>query len=118
MKSGPVVVVVKADLRRVALPPGVLPEQVRDEHGLIPEVRRVQLAVGVLLEHVEVGGVELIAIARVIPKEPNSQIRVAEDKAAKVADERLNARPNRSRVEVRAVAIIAAAALDAGIAVV
>ena len=65
-----VVVIVKAELRRVTVPARVLPEEVGDQHGLVAEVRRVQFAVGVLLQHVEVGDVVLITIVGVVAEQP------------------------------------------------
>src|SRR5690349_7118744 len=63
-----IVVEMKTELSRVAMKPGVLPEKIRDENGLVAEVRRVELAVGVLLEHIKVSCVELVTIVGVIAK--------------------------------------------------
>src|SRR4030095_9806500 len=105
----PVVVEMKAELAGVAAPQGVLPEQVRYDHRLVARVARIQFTVGVLLQHVEVGRVKLIAIVQCIAEEPCTQIDIVKDEAAKIADERLNAGTNRSRVEVRALAALAVA---------
>src|SRR5437667_32903 len=57
-----VIVEVKTELSRVAVEPRVLAKEVCDEHTLVAEVRRVQLAVRILLEHVKVCRVELVTI--------------------------------------------------------
>src|SRR5436853_4207519 len=107
----PVVVEMEAELCRIAMPVGVLPEEVGDEDGLIAEVRRVQLAVGVLLQHVEVGDVVLITIVSIITKQARAEIDVAEDEAAKIRDERLNADAHRGRMEIGIVLVFRSAAL-------
>src|SRR5436853_7287596 len=107
MKSRPVGVVVKAELAGIAPPKRVLPEKIRYEHGLISKVRSIQLAVRVLLEHIEVCDVELVSIIGVITKKPDAEIRIAEDEAAKIADKRLNYASNRSRIKERCVDYVA-----------
>jgi len=62
-----VVVVMQAELRRVAFDEGVLAEKVGDVDLLVaevclPEVDRVQLAVGFFFQHVEVGQIVLPAV--------------------------------------------------------
>src|SRR5262245_34861231 len=109
MPVGPVPVVVKTELGRVALPLRVLPEKVGDEDRLVSETQRVQLAVRVFFQRLKPGDIELIAVVSVIAEKPDSQIGVAEDEAAEIADERLHARSDRSRIEVRAVMACASA---------
>src|SRR5689334_20750074 len=84
--AGPVIVVMEAELRGVAVPVRVLSEEIGDEDRLIAEVRRVQLAVGVLLQHVKISRIELIAIVGIVAKHARAQIDVAEDEAAKIRD--------------------------------
>src|SRR5712691_2586412 len=101
-----VVIVMKAELRRVPMVSSVLSKEVRDEHGLVAEVRRVQLAVGVLLEHIEVRHVELISVVRIVAEQTNAEVCVAEDEPPEVADERLYAGSNCGRVEIRVLPIV------------
>src|SRR5262249_23227212 len=103
MPVGAVLVVMKAELRGVAVPLRVLPEQVGDEDRLVPEMKRVQFAVHVLFQHPKPGDVELVSVVPVIAVKPDAQVCVAENESAKIADERLYARSDRSRIEVRAV---------------
>ena len=64
-------------------------------------MRRVQLAVGVLLERVEPGGVVLPPVAGRVAEQACAEVRVGEDEAAEVRDERLDARPEGDEVELR-----------------
>src|SRR5678815_4938146 len=57
-----IVVVVKTSLNRVVLANKILPKDVRDVNVLVACVKAVQAAVGVFLEHREVGGIELVTI--------------------------------------------------------
>src|SRR5262249_34953733 len=108
MPVGTVLVEVKTELRGVAFPLRVLSEQVGDEDRLVSEMKHVQFAVGVFFQHAEPGCVELIAVVSVIAKKPDPQVGVAENESAEIADERLYARSDRSRIEVRAVLAFAA----------
>src|SRR5215475_1216592 len=103
MPVGSILVVVKTELRRVALPLRVLPEKVGDEDRLVSEMWRVQLAICVFFQQLKPGNVELIAVVSLIAEKPDSQIGVAEDEAAEIADERLYARSARSQIEARAI---------------
>src|SRR5262249_51784518 len=90
----PVVIEQKAELGRVSLPYRVLSKEIGDVHILVPEVQRVQIAVRVLLQHVEIRRVELITVARVVAEQARSQIDGAKNKSAKVADEGLDSSPD------------------------
>ena len=63
--------------------------------------KRVEAAVGVLLQPVEEGQVVLVAVGRVVAEEADAEVGVAEDEAAEVADERLRAGADRDEVVVR-----------------
>ena len=69
-------------------------------------MRRVQLAVGVFLEHIEVRRIELISIVCIVAEQTNSEVCVAENEPPEVADERLYAGSNCGRVEIRALPIV------------
>ena len=60
--AAPIVVVMKTSLNRVALANEVLAKDVGDVNVLMARVEAIEAAVGVLLQHREVGGVELNAI--------------------------------------------------------
>ena len=97
----------KAELRGVALIARVLTKDVRYENRLVAKVRGIQLAVGVLLQHIKICRVELVAVVCVVAKQAHAEIYVAEDQSPKVADEWLYPCPDRSRVKVRALAVFA-----------
>src|ERR1044072_6642457 len=62
LDAAPVVVVVQTSMDCVALANEVLPGDVCDVDILMARVETIKTAVGVLLEHREVGGIELNAI--------------------------------------------------------
>src|SRR5262249_28003370 len=99
-------VVEPAELERVALDEGILAKEVRDVDLLVAhidlgELDRVQLAVGVFLEHVEHRQVVLIPVRPDVAEHPRAEVRVAEDKASKIAGEFLDAHAHRGRIEER-----------------
>src|SRR5215831_12162918 len=108
MTAGSVVVEVKAEFGRVAVLKRILPEEIRHKYRLVPEMRSVQLAVSVLLQHVEVGRVELIPVVGKVAEQPGPKVDVGEDESAEVADERLNPGPYRRCVKVGAFSLPAA----------
>src|SRR2546430_11199783 len=57
-----VAVVMQAPLNRIAVANEVLPKEVCYEDVLVPSVKAVQTAVGVLFEHREEGAVVLVAV--------------------------------------------------------
>ena len=72
-----VVVVVKAELGRVAGPDEVLAVVVGDEDVLLAVLEGVQGAVGVLLGLAEVGDVELVAVTEVRAEQADRALRRA-----------------------------------------
>src|SRR5262249_38423728 len=64
-------------------------------------VDRVQLTVGLFFEHVEIGKVVLPPVRRDVAEHPHAKVRVAEDEAAEIAGELLNAHAHRARIEER-----------------
>src|ERR1041385_13481 len=97
-----IVIKVKAEERGVTFPLGILPVEISHKHLLVPEVWRVQFAIGVFLEHLEICRVELIPIIGIIPEEANAKVGVAENKTSEIAHERLDAGSDRGRVEIGA----------------
>src|SRR5262249_20817202 len=95
-----IVVEMEAEQRGVTVPVRVLSEDVGDVDALIAEVRRVQLAVGIFFELMKGDGVELIAIVRIIAEQAHAEIDIAEDEAAKIRDERLNAAADGRGIEI------------------
>src|SRR5262249_45388747 len=101
-----VAVVMRAELDRVTFGERVLAEDVGDIDLLIAEfdfaeVDRVQLTVGLFFEHVEIGKVVLPPVRRDVAEHPHAKVRVAEDEAAEIAGELLNAHAHRARIEER-----------------
>src|SRR5512143_2008267 len=111
VSAGLGVVIVNAELSRVAFPLGVLPENVKDEYSLIPEIEladaSIQFAIGVLLKQVEVSCVEVVAVARELSKQPRAKIKIIENEATKIAVELLYTSPQKCRVVERALSILA-----------
>src|SRR6266850_641032 len=88
--AAPVVVVKQASLDRIALANEVLAENVCDVDVLMARVEAVKATVRVLLQHREVGGVELNAIVVCRAKKAQAKIVVGKDKATKVRNEGLD----------------------------
>src|SRR5207248_5050926 len=95
-----VAVVMQAPLNRIAVAIEVLPKEVCYEDALVPSVKAVQTAVGVLFEHREEGAVVLVAVIAQRPKEARAQIIVGKNKASKIGNKRLDTRPHRDEIEV------------------
>src|SRR5215467_6101263 len=106
--AGPVVVEQKAELSGVAFPYRILPVEVGYIYILVPQVKRIQVAVRILLQQVEIRRIVLIPVACVIPEQARAQIHLAEYKTPKVADERLNSGSDRRCIEIGALPILAA----------
>src|SRR5215471_3269080 len=104
----PVVVEQKAELRCVAFPYRILAIEIDYIYILVPQVTRIQVAVRILLQQVEIRCIVLIPVACVIPEQARAQIHFAEYKASEVADERLNAGSDRRCIEIGALPILAA----------
>src|SRR5215216_1329343 len=95
-----IVVVVKASLDRVTLANEILPEDVCDVNILMARVEAIQSAVGVLLQHREVCGVELVAIVVERAKPARTEIIVGKNKPAEVGNKRLNTGAYRNEIVV------------------
>src|SRR5262245_66206251 len=67
----------------------------------ILEIDLVQLAIGVFLQHVEIDRVVLIPVRLEIADHSPAEVRVAENEAAKIAGEFLDAHAHRCRIEER-----------------
>src|SRR5262245_29507335 len=101
-----VVVVEHAELERVTIDERVLAVEVGDVDPLIAkpdfgEIDLVQLAIGVFLQHVEIDHVVLIPVRLEIAEQSRAEIRVAENEAAEIAGELLDADAHRCRIEER-----------------
>src|SRR5215470_428300 len=107
LKSARLVVVVeRAELERVTFDERVLAVEVGDVDPLIApsdilEIDLVQLAISVFLQHVEIDGVVLIPVRLEIAEQSRAEIRVAENEAAEIAGEFLDAHAHRGRIEER-----------------
>src|SRR5262249_27374353 len=98
--GGLVAAVVVRERERVPVGEEVLPEHVRDHDALVAALERVELAVRVLLEQLEPGGVVLPAIVPSVAEEASPEVRVVEDEPAEIRHERLDPRPERDEVVV------------------
>src|SRR5205823_958677 len=81
----------KAELRGVALPNKILLEDICDKDLLVARVEFIQVGIGVLLAHVERDHIVLPEIVVVVAEDTEAKVRVVENEAAEIADERLNA---------------------------
>src|SRR6202050_1370997 len=102
VNTGRVVVVVHAELRRVALEKEILLVDVREDDLLFSSAPGIQAAVGVLLKQVEVGQVVLPAVGIEVAEKTHTGLLVDEKKAPEIGVELLNARAHGNEVEVRA----------------
>ncbi len=87
---------------RVAQGQEVLAIEVRDEDALVAALEQVQLAVGFLLELIEIRRVPLVAVLAEVAEGPHAEVGVAEQKTAEIAVERLDARAHRNEIVVGA----------------
>ena len=102
MQTGVVLVVVHTELSCVARPDEILPVKVGDDHLLMAPAERVQAAVGVLLEEMEISEVVLPAVRVQVAKDAHARLLLNEEEPAKVAAKRLDARAHREKVIVGA----------------
>src|SRR6185369_7537775 len=84
-----VTIVMVAEFYRVALLESILPVQVGYIDLLIACIEGVQAAVGILLEHLEVGQVELVPICFEVAEQTSAKVAIVEDETAEVAVEAL-----------------------------
>src|SRR4029077_2231288 len=68
--------------------------------------KRIQAAVGVLLQHVEVRQVVLEPVAAERAEQARARLLIREDEAPEVARESLNSHPDRCEIEISATLII------------
>src|SRR5947208_5715472 len=90
LHAAPVVVVMQTALNCVALPDQILTEHVSDVDILMAGVETVQTAIGVLLQHGKVSGVELDPIVVSRAEETKAKIVIRKNEPAKVRNEWLN----------------------------
>src|ERR1041385_3290464 len=93
-----IVVVMKAALDRIALANEILSKNVGDVNVLMARVEAIEATVRVLLQHREVGAIELVAIVVKRAKHARAEIVVGKNKAAEVGDKRLNPSAHRDEI--------------------
>lgn len=91
VQAAAVEVRVEAQLRGVAFPDEVLPVGVEHDDALVARVEGVQVGEGVLFAEVEDGEIVLPLVVVRVAKNPEAQVGVVENEAAKIAVERLKA---------------------------
>src|SRR4051812_3648323 len=91
---------VETQLRGVAFKAKVLLIGIRDEDLLPARIETIQVGIGILLAHVEVGEVVLQAVVVGVAEDADSEIGIVKDEAAEIAHERLYANPRRDEVVV------------------
>ena len=102
MDGGIVFVVVNAQLRGVTLEQEILAKHVGDDHLLIAQRHRIQAAVGILFEEIEVRDVILPPIRIEIAEDADAWLFFHKQETAEVAIESLNAGAHRDKIVVRA----------------
>ena len=100
--AGLIVVVVEAELCGVAWEQEVLAEVVEDESVLVAVIKGIKEAVGFLFGLIKPNDVELIAVGEPRAEESDGAVGISEDKASKVAYERLRAGTNGEEIVVGA----------------
>src|ERR1700730_2795093 len=88
------------ELTGIPLTDQILTENVCDIDLLRARLEFIQVRVGVLLAHVERGEVVLPTVVVVIDEDPDAEVRVVEDKAPKIANERLHADAQRNEIVI------------------
>ena len=101
MNPALIVVVADAELRRVSLKEEILSVQIGDDHLLFPPLERVQPAVRVFLEQIEIRQVVLPAVRIQIPEKSHAGLLVHEQKPPKIGVELLNSRAYGNKIEIR-----------------
>src|SRR5664280_1709579 len=84
----------KGEFRRVTLGQEVLDVNISHLHLLVPGSERVEMAVGVLLQHEEVSEIVVDAIRAQVAEDPHSRLFIGKYEAAKIAGELLNSSPD------------------------
>src|SRR5262249_17929605 len=102
MQRGVIFVVVVAHLGGVALGDEVLNKEIGQCHLLMPVLKGVEAAIGILLEEPEIGGVVLQAIGVQIAEQAGSRLLLQKQQAAKIAVELLHAHAQRDEIVVGA----------------
>ncbi len=90
MQGGFITHVMHTELCGIAKPNKILPVKVGNQNLLISPIKGIQLTVGIFLQHLEEDEVVLIPIVPKVAEKTGRQVRVIEEKTAKVAIECLN----------------------------
>src|ERR1700752_3041459 len=96
-----VLVIVDAELGRVTGVDEILQIKIRNNHLLVPQPERVEAAVGVLLEEIEIRRVVLPAVRVQVSKKSQAGLLVDKNKSAKIAGKTLDSRSHRYEIVVR-----------------
>src|SRR5262249_50622197 len=96
-----IMVVERAEVQGVAPGEEIAPVEVRGINLLATRPPAVETAVGILLQHVEVREVVLKDVVVQVAEEPRARLLVAEDRAAEVACEALDAYAEAGEIEER-----------------
>ena len=100
-EAGLIVIVERAEIQRVALGEEIAPVEIGGVDLLAARSPAVEAAVGVLLQQVEVRQVVLEDVVVKVAEEARAGLFVAEDEAAEIAGEALDAHAERGEIEVR-----------------
>src|SRR5262249_26267714 len=107
-----IIVVVETEHRLEAVLEGVLPIEVGNHHHLVAPFAavdaRIQLAIGILFEHIKVCRIEVIAVVLCLPEDTSAEIEIVKNEGAKIAVELLDTDAHKGRVITRAFAFNAA----------
>src|SRR3954469_16122124 len=95
-----VFVEVIAELRRIPLLEEILDIDVPDHHMLVAALKRVQAAIGVFLQHVEVSAVVFDPVGAKVAEKSDAGLFIGKDKAAEIGIELLDAGAYRNEVVV------------------
>src|SRR2546423_241989 len=98
MSAGVIEIGQKAQLARITFPNQILSENVSYVNLLFAPTELIQVRVSVLFEHIEGSDVVLPAVVVVIAENTNAEVGIIENEAAKIAHERLDARPHRNEI--------------------
>src|SRR4029077_1965397 len=102
MDGGVVFVVVYAELPRIPLEEEILPVEIGDDDFLVSQRERVQPAISIFFQEVEVSNVVLIEIGFQVAEKSDAGLFVHENEPTEIAVEPLDARANGNEIIVRA----------------
>ena len=98
-EAGLIVIVERAEIQRVALGEEIAPVEIGCVDLLAARLPVVEAAVGVLLQQVEVRQIVLEDVVVKVAEEARAGLFVAEDEAAEIAGEALDAHAERGEID-------------------